>query len=436
MLVLHKETLTTPLRLSAYRSKRLSRHGRSRKTARFGLRRTPLSAETPTFEKELRRGLVVLSCSLAAFLAGCAGVIPSSGPSAAAVHNTRAATGIQIVDLSEPVVTSLLARHTPQTFSQRFRNKAETRTTLGPGDVVEVLVLEAPPASLFGGGAAESGNAAARAFTFPNQTVSSAGTISIPFAGDIQAAGRTLAQVQADIAARLEQKANQPQVVVGLVENNTNYVTVLGAVSAATRMPLTARRERLLDAVAKAGGTSAEVNKLTVQVTRGGTCLAVPMETIIRDQRQNIVLQPGDVITVLHQPYSFIVLGATGRNEEIQFESPSIDLAQALARSGGLNDARSHLRGVFVFRFESPDALDWPRKPVLLTPQGKVPVVYCLDLTQTACFFLAKSFPICDGDIIYAANAPAAEIQKFLSLVGSIAAPGFSATAGAASFRN
>ena len=60
---------------------------------------------------------------------------------------------------------------------------------------------------------------------------------------------------------------------------------------------------------------------MTLQVTRGNQVKAMALDTIIRDPKQNIVLQPGDVITALFQPLSFTVLGATGKNEEINFEA-------------------------------------------------------------------------------------------------------------------
>ena len=59
-------------------------------------------------------------------------------------------------------------------------------------------------------------------------------------------------------------------------------------------------------------------------------------------------LQPGDVVTALFQPYSFTALGATGRVDEINFETQGITLAQALARANGLIDQRSNAKGVFV----------------------------------------------------------------------------------------
>jgi polysaccharide export outer membrane protein len=147
------------------------------------------------------------------------------------------------------------------------------------------------------------------------------------------------------------------------------------------------------------------------------------LDTIVRDPGQNILLQGGDVITVMHQPYRFMIMGASGRTQEAAFEGPYITLAQALTRSEGLNDSLANIRGVFVFRFESPDALDWPVKPVMLTRGGKVRVLYCLDLLKPESFFAAKTFPVRDGDLIYAAHAPAVGLEKVLGLVGSITSP-------------
>jgi polysaccharide export outer membrane protein len=60
---------------------------------------------------------------------------------------------------------------------------------------------------------------------------------------------------------------------------------------------------------------------------------------------------------------------------------------------------------------------------VVTTPDGKVPVIYQLDLKDPASFFVAQSFPIRHQDVLYVSNAPAAELQKFLNIVTSIAAP-------------
>jgi polysaccharide export outer membrane protein len=142
------------------------------------------------------------------------------------------------------------------------------------------------------------------------------------------------------------------------------------------------------------------------------------LETIIHDPKQNIVLQPGDVITALHQPLSFTVLGATVKNEEINFEAQGITLAQALARAGGLQDARADARAVFIFRFEDPKALDGATS-AKTTPEGKIPVIYQVNLKDPASFFISQSFPVNNKDVMYVSSAPAAELQKFLGIVTS-----------------
>jgi polysaccharide export outer membrane protein len=162
---------------------------------------------------------------------------------------------------------------------------------------------------------------------------------------------------------------------------------------------------------------------MTIQVTRDSNVYSLPLETIIRDPRQNVPLQPGDVVTALFQPYSFTALGATGKDEEINFETQGITLAQALARSGGLIDARSNPKGVFIFRFEPKNALTWPSEPVKTTPDGLVPAVFRIDLSDPESFFLMQSFPIENRDILYVSNAPINEIQKVLNVIFSVAYP-------------
>lgn len=355
-------------------------------------------------------------------------MLPVSGPSASQVQdapNSPRMSGIQIVDLNDTVARRLLAGQYLSLFSETLGSTPQTNYVVGPGDVIEVSLWEAPPATLFGSAALDSRSvpATSRVTTFPEQMVSNTGYISIPFAGQISVAGQTLQQIEEKIVRQLKDKANQPQVLVRMLRNNTANVTVVGEVASSVRVPLTPRGERLMDALAAAGGVRQPVNKMTLQITRGSSVHALPLETIIRDPKQNILLQPGDVITAIHQPLSYTILGATGKNEEVNFEAQGISLSQALARAGGLQDARSDAQGVFIFRFEAADALEWPSKPLATTPDGKVAVIYRANLKDPASFFTAQNFPVKNRDVLYVSNAPAAELQKFLNLVTSVAYP-------------
>jgi polysaccharide biosynthesis/export protein len=388
-----------------------------------------LKSTLPRLESHATLAKLVLIT--AALLSGCASSptwLPSSGPNYAQVQAAAPAEhvpGIQIVDVTDAVTKKLLASQRQTLFSETFASLAQSADVIGAGDVIEVSIWEAPPAALFGGGALDprTGPATTRVTTFPEQMVNVDGTIRIPFAGPVVAGGRSLQQIEADIVRRLKGKANQPQVLVRMIRNNTANVTVVGDVGTSVRMPLTARGERLLDALAAAGGVRQPVNKMTLQITRGNQVQALPLEMIIRDPKQNIVLQAGDVITSLHEPFSFTVLGATGKNEELNFEAQGISLAQALARAGGLQDTRADAQGVFIFRFEPATALDWMNKTPPATPDGKIPVIYRVNLKDAATFFVAQNFPIRNRDVMYVSNSPAAELQKFLNIVMSVAYP-------------
>ncbi|HEV7914772.1 MAG TPA: polysaccharide biosynthesis/export family protein [Albitalea sp.] len=358
--------------------------------------------------------------------AGCAG-LPAVGPHTKQIEEAGAAgsPAIQVVDVDATVARRLLEQRAQRLFSETLGTAAAPLRGVGPGDTLEVNIWEAPPATLFGGGALDirTGLSTSRGTLLPEQTVDADGMIFVPFAGRIPAAGRALQEIETDIVSRLRGKANQPQVMLRVLRNTSSSVTVVGEVGTSIRMPLTVGRERLLDALAAAGGVRQPVGKTTVQVTRGSGYHALPLDSVIRDPRQNVPLQPGDIVTAIFQPLSFTALGATGKNEEINFEAQGISLAQALARSGGLMDLRSDARGVFIFRFEAAGALDWPRRPVMATPDGLVPVVYRIDLRDPASFFVMQGFAINDKDVLYVSNAPLAETQKFVNLVFSVTYP-------------
>lgn len=376
----------------------------------------------------LSRRVAFATVTLGAVLLNGCSSIPTSGPSKSQIATAGAAanpTGIQIVDVTDEVARKLFAERKVADFSSTLGNNTTFQQQLGVGDTIEVSIWEAPPATLFGASQPDSkgGTSNARVTVLPDQTIGGDGKINVPFAGELNAVGRTTSELQRDIAARLKNIAHDPQVLVKLSRNATSYVTVVGDVASSNRMPLSARGERLLDALASAGGVKQPVDKITIQVTRGDTVASLPLQTVIREPRENVPLHAGDVVTALFQPFSFTSLGATGKNQEINFEAQGITLAQALARAGGLEDSRSDVQGVFIFRLEDAKALPWPNVPVRTTADGKVPVVYRVNLRDPNSFFVAQSFMMDNKDLLYVSNAPIAELQKFLNVVFSVAYP-------------
>ena len=385
-----------------------------------------------TLGKPVKRGSGHLALALLAVfsLSGCGtlpGWLPAFGPSREQVQdtdNTDRMDGIHLVDVSDAVARKLADSKKLKPFTDVFPNKGANGYLVGPGDIIEISIWETPPAVLFSSQTldAKTGLATTQAVTFPDQMVAADGGITIPFAGRVPVKGRTTQEIEQTIAKHLKGKANHPQVLVSLVKNNTSNVTVVGDVTASTQMPLTPKGERLLDALAAAGGTKQSTNLMTLQLSRANVTATMPLDSVIRDPKQNVFLRPGDVVTALSQSQSFSVLGATGKNQEIPFEANGISLAQALARSGGLSNNVADARGVFIFRFEDAKLLDAKDA----TPEmvnGTVPVVYEINLRDPAAFFVTQDFPVQNHDVIYVASSPQAEFQKFLQMLLSATLP-------------
>ena len=370
---------------------------------------------------------------LAFALAGCASA-GSSGPTAGRVSKisdeTIAGAGIKVVDVNDAVAHQILNQSRPVLFSEQLGEGLAGSPEIGPGDIIDISIIEAPPAVLFTGtvgGTINSTGSTVRPSTvssgleLPQQQIDLSGRISVPFAGSIQAAGRTPQQIGSEIVRRLRGKAHDPQVVVRRVGNATATVAVLGEVQQSGRIALTGKGERLLEVLASAGGTKQPIAKSVVQVTRGDRTIALPLSMVVDDARQNIILQSNDVVTVSFQPYTFTALGAVGASSEVPLEATAVSLSQALGRVGGLADNRANVKGVFVFRFEDPAALD----PQLLinartTPDGKIPVIYRVDMSDPATLLVAQRFPIKNKDVLYVANAPLTDFAKFVNIVASL----------------
>lgn len=391
---------------------------------------TPISCAVST---ESRSPLVRLALAglLSTALAACS-TLGSSGPNAGKIRDADSTqvvgADIKVIDVDEGVARSLMATSQGERFSDVLGEGRPFGTVIGQGDVLNVTIWESPPAALFGmlgdktDVKASTDLETAKMTDMPQQMVDSNGTISLPFVGTLRAAGRTPRQLEADVAARLRGIANKPQVSVGIMRNATANVTVVGKVATNGRVPLTPRGERLLDVLAVAGGATEKLERTTIQVTRGPRVVSMPMETLVRDPQQNIRLQPDDVVTAIYQPYSFTALGAVGTPSEVDFEATGITLSQALGRIGGLQDNRADIKGVFLFRLEDPKNLDPATVAnARLTPDGKMPVIYRVDLADPRTFFLAQSFPMRNRDVVYVSNAPGVDMQKFVSIISQTA---------------
>ncbi|MGV1761063.1 polysaccharide biosynthesis/export family protein [Rhizobium sp. P44RR-XXIV] len=361
--------------------------------------------------------LFVLAC----VLTGCA--LPEAGPKASRILEEAAARAVPpfaLVNVTSPAMVNFAARPEPSLAAYFGEGARDPGLRIAVGDVVSVSLWEAPPGSLFGTASAISSQqqATGSAVTIPPQTVNADRTISIPYVGRITAAGQTPAAVERAVVSGLAGKAVQPQALVTVQQSVANTVTVTGEVAGGARVSLSPAGERVLDAIAAAGGLRAGVNESVVYLTRQGRTMHLPFTAIVQSPRENIRLRPEDVITVVRSPNTYTILGASGQNGEVPFSVQHLSMANAVARAGGLQDTRADVSGVFLFRYETQEVarrVVAPNNP-LLRRGGLVPIVYRFDLKNGSTLLTMQNFEVQPRDIIYISNASSIDIQKFMGL--------------------
>ncbi len=129
------------------------------------------------------------------------------------------------------------------------------------------------------------------------------GGMSFPLAGDIQAAGKSVAELQELITERLTKYIPDPVVTVATLKLDGNKVYVIGKVARPGEF-LANRYMDVVQALSVAGGMTpyAADNKITVLRRENGKQRSIPFRygdiEKGEDLEQNIILQSGDVVVV------------------------------------------------------------------------------------------------------------------------------------------
>ena len=160
----------------------------------------------------------------------------------------------------------------------------ESDTRLGPGDVIEIRVFQQED------------------MTAP-YTVSSAGTITFPLIGQVQASDKTPVQLETEIRDRLADGYLQnPQVSILVKQSNSRKIDVFGQVrrpgSLSFRDGMT-----ITEAISSAGGFTGMAKRDSVRVTRSEDDgseqrYVLPVESIGKGSAPNFYMRPGDIVYV------------------------------------------------------------------------------------------------------------------------------------------
>lgn len=361
---------------------------------------------------------VIFATAISALVSGCT-FFPSQGPNSSTINTGegQAVNQSYVVIKLTPEVTKFLETRPSDSLAGTFTDRRPAPDLrVGVGDVVTVTIFEAAPGGLFTPGQS-AGARPGNYVELPPQIVNRNGNISVPYAGLVTASGRSLTQIQATIEDRLRNRAIEPQAIVSLREQRATQVSVLGEVNISQKFALNPAGERILDVIARAGGPKYPSYETAVTLQRRGRKATVAFGRLILNPANNIYTQPGDVVYLAREQRSFAALGASGLNGQFNFDSETVNLAQAVGKSGGLLDERADPGAVFLYRTEPRSLVEKMGTDVSGFEGKTIPVIYSLDLRDPSGFFLAKQVDMRNKDIIFVANAASVEITKFLQFV-------------------
>lgn len=362
-----------------------------------------------------------------ALLSACSS-LPTSGPAdrdvqrkaAVRVGDKERAVNIDYVLLD---LTKAMLPYFKETSASSLRGFGGGRggapaSVLGIGDIVQVTIFESSTGGLFI--PSDAGSRPGNFITLPSQEVDRSGSINVPYAGRVRAAGRLAEDVQREIENALINRAIEPQVLVSVVENRSRQISVLGDVATPAKLPLNPSGERVLDVIARAGGLTTPGVETYITLQRRGREGTIRFSDLINTPAENIFVAAGDTIYINRERRTYLAFGASGLNGRLDFEESNLTVAEALGKAGGLLDARADPARLYLYRLVHRSRLRNLHIDLSRFHGDVIPVIIRANLRDPATFFALRELQMVDKDILYVGNADAVEFEKFVNIVATV----------------
>ncbi|WP_425125695.1 polysaccharide biosynthesis/export family protein [Burkholderia gladioli] len=238
------------------------------------------------------------------------------------------------------------------------------------------------------------------------QTVGADGTIYFPFVGRIRVAGRTAQDVRDELAVKLARYVKNPQIDLRVLSYRSQKVQVTGEVKTPGPLAITDVPLRLVDAITRSGGTTAEADLQRVRLTRDGKFYVLDANAMLDrgEAKENVMLQPGDVINVPDRSDSRVfIMGEVKQPVTVPMLKGKLTIADAITAGGGILDTDANPRQVYVLR-------DLQDKP-------DMPDIYRLDMTQPDALMLSSRFQLKPLDVVYVGTAGSVQFNRLLQQI-------------------
>ncbi|MEK0364051.1 MULTISPECIES: polysaccharide biosynthesis/export family protein [unclassified Pseudomonas] len=241
------------------------------------------------------------------------------------------------------------------------------------------------------------------------------GTLFYPYIGNVNAAGRTIEELRSEIARRLANYIDSPQVDVSLLRYGSQRIVLSGAFNTAGEVPVTTAPMTIVQAIGQASVDTENADLSSLMLKRDGREYLLNLDDLNRPDSwlHQVYLKDGDQ---LHLPYNdqkkIYVLGEVTQPQALSFKTTSYNLMDAIGTAGGIRQETADGEAVYVIRGAENIA----------TEQAKV---FQLNAESPTAFALARSFPLQPQDVVFVGPAGITRWNRFITqLLGSASVVG------------
>lgn len=335
-------------------------------------------------------------------ISGCSGFVVPGMPTVEARYTQRAAKPKPGVDYKLVLLNSHVVSKQRKVIRNTIKKIGRPAGIggysylVGPQDILSITVWDHPELTIPAG--------EFRSPTAAGHKVGSDGRFFFPYAGKIQAAGRTTEQIRRELEVKLAKYITKPQVGVAVAGYRSQQVYISGQVVkpgtfSVNDIPMTIR-----DVIAKSGGLTEKASDVAL-LSHHKKKIEIDLGDLYRkgENAQNYVLRGGDALHIAEKNTAekVFVMGEVKKTGSLLFNRFGLSLAEALSDAGGLNEETANPTGIFVVRQEKRN--------------DELPTVYQLQMTSVHSMLLAEQFPLRSRDVVYVTAAPITRWNRVIS---------------------